>query len=195
MDEINWGNGVKVPMIKLVRQLTGLGLKEAKELVEQYPTSSETEAPVTWARNFRNRLEDLEVVSAQRSVPEKELSKQTTELEKKNSSLSYELSQTKVIVENLRDRLKESEDTVTSLLRDINGMQQDDSWKPEVRRAIYALVEHETTRVVDILVDLLADQKKSSNHSCYNCLHAPAEDKSEWPCCDCDNFDRWEEDK
>jgi len=48
----------KVSVIKVVRQLTGLGLKEAKDLVESAPTPVKEDVPKTDAEEMKKKLEE-----------------------------------------------------------------------------------------------------------------------------------------
>ena len=47
----------KIPVIKVVRELTGLGLKEAKDLVEGAPKSVKENAPKAEAEEIKKKLE------------------------------------------------------------------------------------------------------------------------------------------
>ena len=48
----------KVPVIKVVRSLTGMGLKEAKELVEAVPSSIKEGIPMAEAEDVKKQLEE-----------------------------------------------------------------------------------------------------------------------------------------
>ncbi|TDJ59925.1 MAG: 50S ribosomal protein L7/L12 [Proteobacteria bacterium] len=48
----------KVPVIKAVRAITGLGLKEAKELVESAPVTVKEALPKTEAEEIKTQLEE-----------------------------------------------------------------------------------------------------------------------------------------
>lgn len=48
----------KVPVIKVVREITGLGLKEAKELVEGAPSAVKEGAAKDEAEEIKKKLED-----------------------------------------------------------------------------------------------------------------------------------------
>ena len=48
----------KVPVIKVVRGITGLGLKEAKELVESAPTAVKEGASKDEAEDIKKQLEE-----------------------------------------------------------------------------------------------------------------------------------------
>jgi large subunit ribosomal protein L7/L12 len=48
----------KVPVIKAVRAITGLGLKEAKELVESVPATVKEALPKTEAEEIQKQLEE-----------------------------------------------------------------------------------------------------------------------------------------
>ena len=48
----------KVSVIKAVRAITGLGLKEAKEMVEGAPSTVKEAAPKTEAEEFKKQLEE-----------------------------------------------------------------------------------------------------------------------------------------
>lgn len=48
----------KIGIIKVVRELTGLGLKEAKDLVEAAPKSVKDSAPKAQAAEMKKKLED-----------------------------------------------------------------------------------------------------------------------------------------
>ncbi|MDR0747798.1 MAG: 50S ribosomal protein L7/L12 [Helicobacteraceae bacterium] len=48
----------KINVIKAVRELTGLGLKEAKDLVESAPSLVKEHAPKAEAEVFKNKLEE-----------------------------------------------------------------------------------------------------------------------------------------
>lgn len=52
----------KVEVIKIVRQFTGLGLKEAKELVESVPASVATDLPPADAAKLKTALEQAGAV-------------------------------------------------------------------------------------------------------------------------------------
>ena len=49
----------KVPVIKAVREITGLGLKEAKDLVEGAPTSVKEGIPADEAEELKKKLEEV----------------------------------------------------------------------------------------------------------------------------------------
>ena len=49
----------KVPVIKAVREVTGLGLKEAKDLVEGAPTSVKEGLPADEAEALKKKLEEV----------------------------------------------------------------------------------------------------------------------------------------
>jgi len=48
----------KVPVIKVVREITGLGLKEAKDLVESAPSNVKEGAPKAEAEEIKKKLEE-----------------------------------------------------------------------------------------------------------------------------------------
>jgi len=48
----------KVPVIKVVREITGLGLKEAKDLVEGAPSNVKEGAPKAEAEEIKKKLEE-----------------------------------------------------------------------------------------------------------------------------------------
>ena len=48
----------KVPVIKVVREITGLGLKEAKDLVEGAPTNVKEGVPKAEAEEIAKKLEE-----------------------------------------------------------------------------------------------------------------------------------------
>ncbi len=48
----------KIAVIKVVREITGLGLKEAKELVESAPKPIKDSAPKAEAEEIKKKLED-----------------------------------------------------------------------------------------------------------------------------------------
>lgn len=48
----------KIAVIKIVREITGLGLKEAKELVESAPKVLKEAAPKTEAEDLKKKLEE-----------------------------------------------------------------------------------------------------------------------------------------
>lgn len=48
----------KISVIKVVREVTGLGLKEAKELVESAPKAIKESAPKAEAEEIKKKLED-----------------------------------------------------------------------------------------------------------------------------------------
>jgi len=48
----------KVPVIKIVREITGLGLKEAKDLVEGTPSNVKEGAPKAEAEEIKKKLEE-----------------------------------------------------------------------------------------------------------------------------------------
>jgi large subunit ribosomal protein L7/L12 len=47
----------KIPIIKVVREITGLGLKEAKELVEAAPKAIKETAPKAEAEDIKKKVE------------------------------------------------------------------------------------------------------------------------------------------
>ena len=49
----------KVPVIKAVREVTGLGLKEAKDLVESAPTTVKEGLPADEAEALKKQLEEV----------------------------------------------------------------------------------------------------------------------------------------
>ena len=49
----------KVPVIKAVREITGLGLKEAKDLVESAPTNVKEGIPADEAEELKKKLEEV----------------------------------------------------------------------------------------------------------------------------------------
>ena len=49
----------KVPVIKAVREITGLGLKEAKDLVESAPASVKEGIPADEAEELKKKLEEV----------------------------------------------------------------------------------------------------------------------------------------
>jgi large subunit ribosomal protein L7/L12 len=49
----------KVPVIKAVREVTGLGLKEAKDLVESAPTTVKEGMPADEAEALKKKLEEV----------------------------------------------------------------------------------------------------------------------------------------
>ena len=49
----------KVPVIKAIREITGLGLKEAKDLVEGAPTSVKEGIPADEAEELKKKLEEV----------------------------------------------------------------------------------------------------------------------------------------
>ena len=49
----------KVPVIKAVREITGLGLKEAKDLVEGAPASVKEGIPADEAEELKKKLEEV----------------------------------------------------------------------------------------------------------------------------------------
>ena len=49
----------KVPVIKAVREITGLGLKEAKDLVEGVPASVKEGIPADEAEELKKKLEEV----------------------------------------------------------------------------------------------------------------------------------------
>lgn len=50
--------GAKMGVIKLVKEITGLGLKEAKELVDNAPSPIKEGAPKDEAENLKSQLEE-----------------------------------------------------------------------------------------------------------------------------------------
>lgn len=48
----------KMPVIKLVKEITGLGLKEAKELVDNAPKAVKEAVPTAEAEELKKKLED-----------------------------------------------------------------------------------------------------------------------------------------
>jgi len=48
----------KMPVIKLVKEITGLGLKEAKELVDNAPKPIKEAVPTAEAEELKKKLED-----------------------------------------------------------------------------------------------------------------------------------------
>jgi len=48
----------KIPLIKVVREVTGLALKEAKELVEAAPKAVKTKLPIEEAQALKAKLEE-----------------------------------------------------------------------------------------------------------------------------------------
>lgn len=50
--------GAKMGVIKLVKEITGLGLKEAKELVDNAPSPIKEGAPKDDAENLKSQLEE-----------------------------------------------------------------------------------------------------------------------------------------
>lgn len=48
----------KIAVIKVVREITGLGLKEAKEKVESAPVELKASSPKAEAEEFKKKLED-----------------------------------------------------------------------------------------------------------------------------------------
>ncbi len=48
----------KIPVIKIIREITGLGLKEAKELVEGAPKQVKESAPKSEAEEIKKKLTD-----------------------------------------------------------------------------------------------------------------------------------------
>lgn len=48
----------KMPVIKLVKEITGLGLKEAKELVDNAPRPVKEAVPTAEAEELKKKLED-----------------------------------------------------------------------------------------------------------------------------------------
>jgi len=48
----------KVPVIKAIREITGLGLKEAKDLVEAAPTTVKEGVPAAEAAELKKKLEE-----------------------------------------------------------------------------------------------------------------------------------------
>jgi len=53
----SFGNS-KVPVIKAIREITGLGLKEAKDLVEGAPTAVKEGVPAAEAEELKKKLEE-----------------------------------------------------------------------------------------------------------------------------------------
>ena len=51
--------GSKINVIKEVRTITGLGLKEAKDLVEGAPKTLKEDIPLTEAEEIKKKLEDI----------------------------------------------------------------------------------------------------------------------------------------
>ena len=49
----------KIKVIKVVREITGLGLKEAKDLVEAAPKAIKTALPKAEAEELKKKLEDV----------------------------------------------------------------------------------------------------------------------------------------
>ena len=49
----------KIPVIKLVREITGLGLKEAKELVDTVPKPIKESIPKEQAEELRKKFQEL----------------------------------------------------------------------------------------------------------------------------------------
>ena len=49
----------KVPVIKAIREITGLGLKEAKDLVEGAPTTVKEGVPAAEAEELKGKLEGV----------------------------------------------------------------------------------------------------------------------------------------
>ena len=49
----------KIQVIKVVRKITGLGLKEAKELVERAPVAVKDGVPMVAAEGFKTELEEV----------------------------------------------------------------------------------------------------------------------------------------
>jgi large subunit ribosomal protein L7/L12 len=49
----------KIPILKVVRTITGLGLKEAKELVDTAPKVIQTSITKNEAENFKKQLEEV----------------------------------------------------------------------------------------------------------------------------------------
>ena len=58
----------KIPIIKIVREVTGLGLKEAKELVEGAPKPVKEAAPKTEAEEIKKKLEDAGAKASMKGV-------------------------------------------------------------------------------------------------------------------------------
>ena len=50
--------GKKIPVIKVVREITGLGLKEAKELVDSAPAPIKEKVPTEEAEGLKAKLEE-----------------------------------------------------------------------------------------------------------------------------------------
>ena len=48
----------KMPVIKLVKEITGLGLKEAKELVDNAPKAIKEAVPTADAEELKKKLEE-----------------------------------------------------------------------------------------------------------------------------------------
>lgn len=49
----------KVPLIKLIKQMTGLGLKESRDLVESLPKPIKQGIPYTEAEDLKKQLEEI----------------------------------------------------------------------------------------------------------------------------------------
>jgi large subunit ribosomal protein L7/L12 len=49
----------KVPVIKAIREITGLGLKEAKDMVEAAPTTVKEGVPAAEAEELKKKLEEV----------------------------------------------------------------------------------------------------------------------------------------
>jgi len=58
----SFGESNKVNVIKVIRAITGLGLKEAKELVEGAPSSVKEGVSKADADNFKKQLEEAGAV-------------------------------------------------------------------------------------------------------------------------------------
>ncbi len=55
---LNAAGGAKLQIVKLVKELTGLGLKEAKELVDGAPKAVKEGVPKEEAESVKSQLED-----------------------------------------------------------------------------------------------------------------------------------------
>ena len=55
---LNSAGSAKLQVVKLVKELTGLGLKEAKELVDSLPKPVKEAMPKEEAENLKNKLEE-----------------------------------------------------------------------------------------------------------------------------------------
>jgi len=49
----------KIQVLKVLRELTGLGLKEAKEMIDNLPTTIKETMPKEEAQNMRSKLEEV----------------------------------------------------------------------------------------------------------------------------------------